>query len=94
MGVFLVISTSKIVDRKKYEAYVKQARPIIEGYGGTYILQSGNVIASKDWETEKIVIISFKNKEQLDHCFHSSEYQQIVHLRETSIESRFVMIEA
>ena len=93
MSIFLVISTSKIVDREKYEAYVKQARPIIEGFGGTYILQSGNVIAAKDWETEKIVIISFKDKKQLDHCFQSPEYQEIVHLREASIESRFVMIE-
>lgn len=93
MSLFMVISTTKILDEKNYNEYVKRARPIIESYGGKYLLQSGKFIASKDWEAEKIVIIKFENKEQLDKCFQSPEYQEIIPLREGSIESKFVMLE-
>ncbi|MGI9537013.1 MAG: DUF1330 domain-containing protein [Desulfocapsaceae bacterium] len=94
MSVFFVISTSEIVDHQRYDDYVRQARPIVESYGGEYLLQSDKVIASKDWQTKKIVIIKFSSKEQLDQCFQSDEYKAIIPLREGSIVSRFVMVES
>ncbi len=94
MSVFFVISTSEIVDQTRYEEYVRLARPIVESYGGEYLLQSDKVIASKDWQTKKIVIIKFDSKEQLDQCFQSDEYREIIPLREGSIVSRFIMVES
>lgn len=94
MSVFFVISTSEIVDQTRYEDYVRLARPIVESYGGEYLLQSDKVIASKDWQTQKIVIIKFDSKEQLDQCFQSDEYREIIPLREGSIVSRFIMVES
>ncbi len=94
MSVFFVISTSEIVDQTRYEEYVRLARPIVESYGGEYLLQSDKVIASKDWQTQKIVIIKFDSKEQLDQCFQSDEYREIIPLREGSIVSRFIMVES
>ena len=94
MSVFLVISTSEVVDQQRYQKYVELARPIVESYGGEYLLQSDKVIAAKDWQTKKIVIIRFDSKEQLDHCFQSDEYKEIIPLREGSIISRFVMVES
>ena len=94
MSVFFVISTSEIVDQQQYDKYVELARPIVESYGGEYLLQSDKVIAAKDWQTKKIIIIKFDSKEQLDRCFHSAEYKEIIPLREGSIVSRFVMVES
>ena len=59
-----------------------------------YLLQSDKVIASKDWQTQKIVIIKFDSKEQLDQCFQSAKYREIIPLREGSIVSRFIMVES
>ena len=94
MSLYFVISTSKILNQENYDKYVNLARPIIEKHGGEYVLQSDKVIASKDWDTEKIIIIKFDSKKQMDHCFQSPEYQKIIHLREGSIKSRFVMVES
>jgi uncharacterized protein (DUF1330 family) len=94
MSLFFVISTTKILDEKNYNEYVRRARPIIESYGGEYLLQSNKFVAAKDWEAEKIVIIKFGDKEQLDRCFQSPKYKEIVPLREGSIESKFVMVES
>jgi uncharacterized protein (DUF1330 family) len=94
MSLFFVISTTKILDEKNYNEYVRRARPIIESYGGEYLLQSNKFVAAKDWEAEKIGIIKFGDKEQLDRCFRSPKYKEIVPLREGSIESKFVMVES
>lgn len=93
MSLFFVISTTKILDESRYNEYAKRARPILENYGAEYILQSDNIIATKDWNAAKIVIISFPSKKTMDECFRSPEYQEIVPLREGSIESRYVMVE-
>ena len=94
MRLFFVISTSEIVDQQRYEKYVELAGPIIESYGGEYLLQSDKIIAAKDWQAQKIVIIKFDSKEQMDRCFASDEYREIIPLREGSIISRFVMVES
>ncbi len=94
MSLFFVISTTKILDEENYNEYVRRARPIIESYGGEYLLQSNKFVAAKDWEAEKIVIIKFGDKKQLDRCFQSPKYKEIVPLREGSIESKFVMVES
>lgn len=94
MSLFFVISTSEIVDQQRYEKYVELARPIVESYGGEYLLQSDKIIAAKDWQAKKIVIIKFDSKEQMDRCFESDEYREIIPLREGSIVSRFVMVES
>lgn len=94
MSVFFVISTSEILDQQRYEKYVELARPIVESHGGEYLLQSEKVIHSKDWQTKKIIIIKFASKEQMDRCFQSDEYRKIIPLRESSIVSRFVMVES
>ena len=94
MSLFFVISTSEIVDQKRYEKYVELAGPIVERYGGEYLLQSDKIIAAKDWQAKKIVIIKFDSKEQMDRCFESDEYREIIPLREGSIVSRFVMVES
>lgn len=93
MSLFFVISTTKILDESSYNEYTKRARPILESYGGEYLLQSSDIVASKDWTAEKIVIIRFDSKEKMDECFQSPEYQEIVPLREGAIESRFVVVE-
>ncbi len=94
MSLFFVISTSEIVDQQRYEKYVELAGPIVESYGGEYLLQSDKIIAAKDWQAKKIVIIKFDSKEQMDQCFESAEYREIIPLREGSIVSRFVMVES
>ena len=94
MSVFFVISTSEIVDPQRYEKYVDLAGPIVESYGGEYLLQSDKIIAAKDWQAQKIVIIRFDSREQMDRCFQSDEYKEIIPLREGSIISRFVVVES
>ncbi|MGN1317798.1 MAG: DUF1330 domain-containing protein [Lachnospirales bacterium] len=81
-------------DRKEYEGYVKKVKPIVESYGGEYLVRSDNVIyLSKKLKPDRIIIIRWKNKEQLDKCFNSEEYKKIMHKRTDCVESQAVILE-
>ena len=59
-----------------------------------YLVRRGQITAiTNNWEPEKIVIIEFRNKEQVQQCFQSPEYLEIAPLREKSTVSKAIMIE-
>ena len=93
MRVYLIIDI-EIRDGEKYREYIEQAKPIIESFGGHYIVREGKITPlSDEWKPERIVIIEFKDKESLRECFSSEKYLSIKHLREESIDFSSIMIE-
>ena len=66
MSVFFVISTSEVIDQQRYDEYTRLARPIVERHGGEYLLQSDKLLASKDWQTKKIIIIKFASNQEAE----------------------------
>ena len=62
--------------------------------GGEYILRSDHIIpVSGDWTPQRLVLIRFNRKTDIQRCFGSEEYQRIKHLREQSTKSRSVIID-
>lgn len=91
MPVYLIIDI-KVLDKKTYFEYVQKAQVIIEKYGGKYLSRGAEVIPlSGGWNPERIVVIEFDSKEQLDKCFCSREYLDIVDLRKSSTCSRSII---
>lgn len=93
MSVFMVIDV-KIKDRETYEKYVKKVKPLVESYGGRYIVRGGGITPiAGGWEPERIIIIEFENSEGFRNCFSSPEYNKITGLRESSTLSRTILVE-
>ena len=93
MRVYLIIDI-KIRDKEKFNEYLGKAKPIVESFGGHYLVREGKITPLSDiWEPERIVIIEFKNKQSLKECFASERYLKIKHLREESIDFNSVMVE-
>ena len=81
-------------NRKDYDDYIAKVKPIIEKYGGRYVIRSENVTAVSDkWNPDRVIIIEWRNKEQLFKCLNSEEYAAIKHKRENNVESRAVLAE-
>lgn len=81
-------------NRKDYDDYIAKVKPIIEKYGGRYIIRSENVTALSDkWNPDRVIIIEWRDKEQLFECLNSEEYASIKHKRENNVESRAVIAE-
>ena len=94
MPVFFMAEIESITDEKLYSEYIEKTTPIIEKYGGEYVLRSQSLNPiSGDWSLKRIILIRFTNKDKIQECFHSNEYREIAHLRESSTVSKAIVIE-
>lgn len=81
-------------DRTDYEVYIEKVKPIVEHFGGRYLARTDKVTAlSKKWNPERVVLIEWESREQMERCFSSEEYRAICSKRENSVDSRAIVIE-
>lgn len=93
MPAYLLIEI-EIHDRDTYFQYIEKARPIVESYGGHYLIRGGKVTPLfGDWIPERIILIQFPSQEDIERCFSSKEYLKIAKLRENSTKTRSVILE-
>lgn len=93
MPVYLIIDIEP-KDRELYAQYVEKVPPIIDKYGGRYLIRGGKVTPlNGGWNAERIILIEFDNVDQIHKCFQSLEYLEIAPLREQSTISRSIIVE-
>ena len=65
MSQAYLIADTKIHDPEKYEAYKRLAKPIVEEFGGEYIVRGGRLdVAQADlWSPSRLVVIRFPNRD-------------------------------
>lgn len=79
--------------RGLYDEYIHDVKPIVESYGGEYLIRSEDVVSlSQDWKPDRVILIRFSNREKLDECFHSQAYLNMSYKREMSVESHAIII--
>lgn len=80
--------------RGEYETYIQQVKPIVESYGGTYLVRTENIVSlSQRRQPQRVIVIRFENREQVDICFASPESQAIMAKRQNSVDSRAILVE-
>ena len=103
-GVYAIVDIT-VHDEQTYGQYRQKVKPIIEHYGGTYVVRAGSKFVSDnptshllqtagDWNPDRIVVLHFDSAEQLKKCFGSPEYKEIVHLRTSSSSTKSVLVNA
>ena len=93
MPVFF-LAEIEVLDQEKYNAYIEKAPHIIRQYGGEYIFRSDHIVpVSGNWAPNRLILIRFNSKADIQRCFGSKEYLRIKHLREQSTKSRSVIID-
>lgn len=89
-----VLIEIQINDRNMYLQYIEKAKPIVESFGGEYIIRGGNATPLfGNWTPERMIMIKFPAQENVQDCFSSEEYLQIAGLRENSTVTRAVILE-
>ena len=79
-----------------YWEYVEKVKPIVSRYQGKYIVRSDHIsTVNRDGERkpDRVIVIAFDSRKQLDLCFSSQEYRSISFLRENAVESRARIVE-
>ncbi|MGN0204156.1 MAG: DUF1330 domain-containing protein [Coprococcus sp.] len=95
MFYFIVtIHSDNIEEINDYQEYIELVKPIVESYGGRYLVRSNKITALQNkWIPERVIIIEWKAREQLEACFSSEEYRAIAGKRENSVDSRAIIVE-
>ena len=86
------------IDEKKgrgaYDVYIEKVRPIVESYGGEYLVRTENVTPlSPLRKPERVIVIRFPSRERLEACFASLEYRKIMSARTENVDARAVIAE-
>lgn len=88
-----IVNYDEANDIDSYTKYIERVKPIVEKYHGKYIARSEKItVLKKGWSPDRVIIIAFDTREQLDKCFSSEEYRKIAFMRENSVESKAIIV--
>lgn len=94
MSFYFLIDSYIYGNQSEYEKYIDEVKPIVECYGGKYILRSNNVEAlNKNRIPDRCIVIKFPSRESIDACFSSESYQKIMMNRINNVDSRAIIVE-
>lgn len=94
MSCYFIVSVYEDEGRKEnYAEYIKLVKPIVEKYEGEYLVRTDDVFTLSDsWKPDRLIVIRFPDRKALDQCFSSKEYIDIMHKRETDVDSRAIIV--
>jgi uncharacterized protein (DUF1330 family) len=92
MSVFMVIQ-SKIKNAEKYSQYIDQVSPIVEKYGGYYHVRGEKIQSLSDWKPDRVIVIEFQSKDQIQNWLKSPEYAAIAPLREEGADAQAIIVD-
>lgn len=79
--------------REEYDDYVDCVKPIVESYGGKYVVRSESIeYLSDSWQPDRLIIIRFPDRSSIDECFNSKEYKGIMSKRTDSVDSQAIIV--
>lgn len=96
MNCYFVIDTYIDEDkgRGSYDDYINQVKPVVESFGGEYLVRSEKIVSLSPMRNpNRVIIIRFPSRQNLDRCFASKEYSMIMDKRENSVDARALIIE-
>ena len=87
------IGNITVKNPEAYKEYVERDTPIIEGYGGRFIVRGGTVAEREGESLDRYVVIEFPDLESALACWNSPEYQEIAEIRRANSDSRISVVE-
>ena len=81
-------------DRSPYDGYIAAVKPIVEGYGGRYLVRTENIDSFEAGEKpDRIIVVRFPDRASLDRCFASAEYRAIMGGRTGTVRTKAYIAE-
>ncbi len=93
MPVYLVADID-VKDHDAYEEYQKLVPPLIEKYGGRYIVRGGKITPGEgDWDLHRVVILEFPSAERATAMLTSDDYAPVAEIRHNAAVSKIFIVE-
>jgi len=77
-----VISNIDVKNPEAYKEYIDKVKPIVEKFGGEYLVRAGEYkVIDGEWKYPRTIIIKFSSYEKALEWYNSEEYQPIKPIR-------------
>jgi uncharacterized protein (DUF1330 family) len=88
-----IIAHITVRNPESYQEYVRLDTPIIEGYGGRFIVRGGQSRTMEGETFARHVVIEFADYASALACHTSPEYQKVADIRRAHADSVIVVVE-
>ena len=90
-----MIGDVDIKNIEEYKKYMEKVKPMIESYGGEYLIRGGEIDALETnlWKPTRMVLVKFPNKKIAMECYNSDEYKPFKKIRLDNATSNILMVE-
>lgn len=73
--------------------YIELVKPIVETYGGEYLVRTDSVESWNELrKPDRCIVIRFPNREAIKNCFTSEQYKKIMSKRTEHVDSRAIIV--
>jgi len=94
MAAYCLFDNLEVIDAAKLEEYKARVAPLVERYGGRYVVVGGRVdLVEGEWRPSFPVMIEFPSLERAHRWYSSHEYAELKALRLAAVRSNAVFIE-
>lgn len=88
-----IIGHITVNNPEAYQEYVTRDTPILEGYGGRFIVRGGRSEAPEEPMKDRHVVIEFESFEAARRAYFSEEYQEVLQIRLKNASSDIILVE-
>lgn len=96
MSAYFIVNIT-ILDssnRNQYDDYIEKVKPMVESFGGKYLVRSEQITTlSPPWKPDRVIIIEFESKNDILKWLNSPQYQEIIALRTNSVQTQAIIVE-
>ena len=93
MSAYLIAQIN-VTNEDSYKEYLSKVTPIVEKYGGTYIVRAGKFkTVLGNWNFQRNVVIKFPSYEIAIKWYNSAEYKPVKKIREDNSIGNVIIIE-
>ena len=94
MAAYLIVDT-KINDEEAYQEYKMLAKPIVESYGGEYLVRGGNTTVSESelWAPTRLVVVRFPSREEAENFLSCDEYAPVKAIRNKYAQTTMTIVD-
>lgn len=97
MSCYFIVDTyiNQEKGRGLYDHYIQEVKPIVESYGGEYLVRSEKITSLHPKRNpQRVIIIRFPSRQELEDCFASESYRSIMTERMSSVDARALIVES
>ena len=93
--VVYMIGDVGIKNIEEYKKYMEKVKPMIESFGGEYLIRGGEIDALETnlWEPTRMVLVKFPDKNLAMSWYNSNEYKPFKRIRFETTTSNIIMVE-